>query len=100
MLRLLARDAEVYRELGPRLQDEHFQTAGNRKLFTALVGAQGASAPSWRRARTTGWSGGSRRSRWNRSRGNPTADYARDVWARLQEFMLRRRSVSSGSGSS
>ena len=38
--------------------------------------------------------GGSRRSRWNRSRG-PTADYARDVWARLQEFMLRRRSVQA-----
>jgi DNA primase len=93
MLRLLARDRDVYHELAPRLEDEHFQTAGNRRLFGALVGAEGdvgslvASSDDEKLVR------GVSALTLEPLEGEPTADYARDVWARLQEFMLRRRSA-------
>jgi DNA primase len=93
MLRLLARDPEVYRELAPRLQDEHFQTAGNRKLFAALVGAQGDVGSIVASSEDDRLVGGVSALALEPLEGEPTADYARDVWARLQEFMLRRRSV-------
>jgi len=93
MLRLLARDPEVFRELAPRLQDEHFQTAGSRKLFGVLVDARGdvgslvANSGDDRLVRAV--SGLT----LEPLQGEQTADYARDVWARLQEFMLKRRSA-------
>ncbi|HEX5949668.1 MAG TPA: hypothetical protein VFZ96_01590 [Actinomycetota bacterium] len=93
MLRLLARDGEVYRELAPRLRDEHFQTAANRRLFEALVDAEGdvgslvASTDDEKLVR------GFSALTLEPLEGEPSADYARDVWARLQEFMLRRRST-------
>jgi DNA primase len=93
MLRLLARDPEVYQELAPRLQDEHFQTAGNRKLFAALVGAQGDVGSIVASSEDDRLVGGVSALALEPLEGEPTADYARDVWARLQEFMLRRRSV-------
>ena len=93
MLRLLARDRDAYRELAPRLRDEHFQTAGNRKLFAALVAAEGdvgslvASSDDEKLVR------GVSALTLEPLEGEPTAEYAGDVWARLQEFMLRRRSA-------
>lgn len=93
MLRLLARDRDAYRELAPRLRDEHFQTAGNRKLFAALVAAEGdvgslvASSDDEKLVR------GVSALTLEPLEGEPAAEYARDVWARLQEFMLRRRSA-------
>lgn len=93
MLRILARDRDAYRELAPRLRDEHFQTAGNRKLFAALVAAAGdvgslvASSEDERLVR------GVSALTLEPLEGEPTAEYAGDVWARLQEFMLRRRSA-------
>ena len=93
ILRLLARDREAYRELAPRLRNEHFQTAGNRKLFAALVAAEGdvgslvASSDDEKLVR------GVSALTLEPLEGEPTAEYAGDVWARLQEFMLRRRSA-------
>lgn len=93
MLRLLAREADLFRELAPRLEDRHFQTAGNRKLFTTLVEAGGDLrsfvATSGDDKLVRALSGLA----LEPLDGEPTADYARDVWARLQEFLLRRRSA-------
>ncbi|HSD49201.1 MAG TPA: DNA primase [Actinomycetota bacterium] len=93
MLRLLARDPEVFRELAPRLQDEHFHTAGNRKLFASLVGAEGDVGSLVASSGDDKLVAGVSALALEPLEGEPTADYARDVWARLQEFMLRRRSA-------
>ncbi|HET9722371.1 MAG TPA: DNA primase [Actinomycetota bacterium] len=93
MLRLLARDPEVFRELAARLQDEHFHTVGNRKLFAALVDAEGDVGSLVASGGDDRLVAGVSALALEPLEGEPTADYARDVWARLQEFMLRRRSV-------
>jgi DNA primase len=93
MLRLLARDPELFSSYAPRLRDEHFQTASNRKLFVALSAAEG----DVRRVVET-----SDDERLIRAfsalaleplDGEPSREYAEDVWARLQEFRLKRRSA-------
>ena len=92
MLRLLARDAEVYHELAKRLTEDHFQSAHNRKLLGLLVAAEGDVRVVV---------AGSDDDKASRSAsalalepldGDPTLEYAEDVWARLQEFALRRKS--------
>ncbi|HEU4355709.1 MAG TPA: DNA primase [Actinomycetota bacterium] len=93
MLRLLARDPEVFRALAPRLQDEHFHTAGNRKLFAALVAAEGDVGSLVGSAGDDKLVASVSALALEPLDGEPTADYAEDVWARLQEFMLRRRSA-------
>ncbi|MEW6059834.1 MAG: DNA primase [Actinomycetota bacterium] len=91
MLKLLARDAEIWLEVGPRLSEEHFQSSQNRKLF-ALLSAAGGDV----RAVV----GGSEDEKAVRGvsalalepvDGDTTLEYAEDVWARLQEFVLKRR---------
>jgi len=94
MLRLLARDAEVFAGLSPRLSSQHFQTARNRDLFALLLQTKGDVA---------GFVGRSPDERAVRALsalaleppdGEPSAAYAEDVWARLQEFALKRRSAA------
>ncbi|MGZ4151990.1 MAG: DNA primase [Actinomycetota bacterium] len=96
MLRLLARSSDIYAEFAPKLADEHFQSAQHRKLFEALRKADGdvrtivaandvgddrvvASMPALALEPLD---------------GEPTIAYALDVWTRLQEFALKRRSAS------
>ena len=93
MLRLLARDWDVFRELAPRLVDEHFQTAGNRKLFATLVGAHGDVGSFVAASRDDKLVRALSALSLEPLDGEPTAEYAQDVWARLQEFMLKRRSA-------
>jgi DNA primase len=93
MLRLLARDTAIYHEVSKRLADEHFQSAQNRKLFGLLVAADGDV-----RTAVTG-SDDDKLSRAASALvlepldGDQSMEYAEDVWARLQEFALRRRSA-------
>ena len=93
MLRLLARDWDVFRELAPRLVDEHFQTAGSRKLFATLVGAHGDVGSFVAASRDDKLVRALSGLALEPLDGEPTAEYAQDVWARLQEFMLKRRSA-------
>ena len=93
MLRLLARDRDVFRELAPRLVDEHFQTAGSRKLFATLVGAHGDVGSFVAASRDDKLVRALSALALEPLDGEPTAEYAQDVWARLQEFMLKRRSA-------
>jgi len=96
MLRLLARSSEVFAEISPRLSDEHFQSAQHRRLFEALRKADGDV-----RAIVAGGEEGDDRVTVTMAAlalepldGEATLEYAVDVWSRLQEFALKRRSAS------
>jgi DNA primase len=98
MLRLLARDPEAYREFAPRLEDEHFQTATSRKLFATLVAAGGdirafvETSDDEKMVRAL--SGLALEPLEGQPlEGAPTRGYVQDVWNRLQEFRLKRRST-------
>ncbi len=92
MLRLLARVPGSYRALEGRLGDDHFRTASARKLFEALRAVGG----DVRRAVTDGGDDRLVRSlsalALEPLDGEPTPEYAQEVWARLEEFRLKRRS--------
>ena len=96
MLRLLARSSEIYAEVAPRLSDEHFQSAQHRKLFEALRKADGdvraivaaSESPDDRVIAVMPALA------LEPLDGEPTLAYALDVWTRLQEFALKRRSAS------
>jgi DNA primase len=96
MLRLLARSPEIFAELSPRVSDEHFQSAQHRRLFEALVKADG----DVRAIVTSAEDEDDRTARAMPALalepldGEPTIAYALDVWSRLQEFALKRRSTS------
>jgi DNA primase len=96
MLRLLARSTEIYAELASRVSEEHFQSAQHRRLFEALRKADGD-------VRAIVASGDAAEDRIVAAMpalalepldGEPTVAYAVDVWARLQEFALKRRSAT------
>jgi DNA primase len=96
MLRLLARSSDIYAEFAPRLADEHFQSAQHRKLFEALRKADGDV-----RAIVSSDDAGDDRVVGSMPalaleplESEPTSAYALDVWVRLQEFALKRRSAS------
>jgi DNA primase len=91
MLRLLARDADLYAAYSGRLTEEHFRSPPNRRLFAALVEAGGditvvvdASDPKL--------SAGAAALTVEPFDGEPSAEYAEAVWKRLQEFLLKARS--------
>jgi DNA primase len=92
MLRLLARDVEAFAGLSSRLSPEHFQTARNRDLFSLVLQTGGD---------VRGFVGRSQDDKTVRALsalalepldGEPSPAYAEDVWARLQEFALKRKS--------
>ena len=94
MLRLLARDAEVFAAVSSRLSTEHFQTARNRDLLALLLQTEGDVG---------GFVGRSEDDKAVRALsalaleapdGEPSAAYAEDVWARLQEVALKRKSMA------
>jgi DNA primase len=93
MLRLLARDPEVFAAISPRLDDEHFQSGGNRKLFAILATAKGdvraivADSQDDKEVRAMSALA------LEPLDGEQTLEYAEEVWSRLQEFTLRRRSA-------
>jgi DNA primase len=92
MLRLLARDAEVFAAVSPRLTPDHFLTTRNRELFALLLETGGDVAA---------YVGRSQDEKAVRSvsalaleplDGERSVAYGEDVWARLQEFALKRKS--------
>jgi DNA primase len=91
MLKLLVQDPVVFGELVAMLSEDHFRSSSNRRAFRALSEAGGdvgvlvggtdeklAAAISALAVEPLD--------------GDPTPEYARSVWGRLQEFLLRGRS--------
>lgn len=94
MLRLLARDAETHRELVPRLSARHFQAARNRDLFALVIDAGGDVGAFVARAEDEKAVSALSALALEPLDGEQTAEYAEEVWIRLQEFLLKRRSAA------
>ena len=94
MLRLLARDASIMEAIGPRLIDEHFASPHHKKVFALLRDARGdvraivTADPDDKVARLAPALA------LEPLDGDATLEYAGDVWARLQGFVLKRRSTA------
>ena len=93
MLRLIARDDDIYAGVAPRLTQEHFRSAANRALLDVLRASGGD-------VRTYVATSEDEKMRAVLSAltlepldGELTPEYAEEVWTRLQEFVLRRRSA-------
>lgn len=94
MLRILARDDVTYRSIAPRLSDEHFRSSHNRQLMALLRDADGRVSGATSEGgddevvqALTGLA-------LEPLDGDPLPGYPEEVWARLQEFLLRRRSTA------
>jgi DNA primase len=91
MLKLLARDADTYREFVGNLSEDHFRSASHRAAFAALRDADGdvsalvAGADEKLAALISALT-------VEPLEGEPDAEYARDVRRRLQEFLMKGRS--------
>jgi DNA primase len=91
MLKLLARDRAVYDEYSPQLTDDHLRSAIARKALAALRDATGdASVVAGGDDEKLGALLSSLAV--EPLDGDGGADYARSVWSRLQEFVLKHRS--------
>jgi DNA primase len=94
MLRMLARDAEVFAAVSSQLEPDHFHTARNRELLALLrdsggdVGALVAGAQDDKVVTALSALA------LEPLDGEPSAAYAQDVLARLQEFALKRKSAA------
>jgi hypothetical protein len=93
MLRLLARDHEVFAALASRLEPEHFQTARNRDLFALVLETGGDVGEFVASARDEKTIAALSALALEPLDGEASAAYAEDVWARLQEFALKRASA-------
>ncbi|MDP9329117.1 MAG: DNA primase [Actinomycetota bacterium] len=90
-LKLLVRDADTYRELAAKLTQDHFQSSSNRRLFEALIEAEG---------NVSALAGGADEKlaaaisalALEPLKGELTAEYMESVWGRLQMFLLEGRS--------
>lgn len=91
MLKLLARDDRLYRSFVGMLEVDHFRNPSHRRAFAAITEVDGAVGivaggddPKLAAAVSA--------LAVEPLDGEPDADYARSVWARLQEFLLKERS--------
>jgi DNA primase len=90
-LKLLVRDADTYRELAAKLTEDHFQSSSNRRLFEALIEAEGD---------VSALAGGADEKlaaaisalALEPLKGELTTEYMESVWGRLQMFLLEGRS--------
>ena len=94
MLRLLARDADAYRRFEPQLTDDHLLSARNREQLEMLREAQGdvgtVVATTADEKVVTALSALA----LEPLDGDLVPGYAHEVFARLQEFALKRRSTA------
>jgi DNA primase len=91
MLKLVARDADIFRTFVTRLGDDHFGNASHRRAFVALRDADGdvSSLVSGADERLSALIA---QLAVEPLEGEATEEYAEGVWTRLQEFLLRSRS--------
>ena len=92
MLRLLARDGDVYRGFAGRLTPEHFRVARHRKAFDALAEGAGDLGAIVAEASDEQLIAVLSALAVEPLEGELTDEYAQGVWARLHEFHLKRRS--------
>jgi DNA primase len=93
MLRLLARDAEIFEAVSSRLTEEHFRSAANRKVFELLKGSCGDVGRLVATLTDEKLVRGVSAVALEPLDGPLTLAYAEDVWARLQQLALKRRSA-------
>ncbi len=91
MLRLLARDAEVYAAYADRLTEEHFRAQPNRRLFVALKGANG-DITSVVDAADQKLAAGAASLTVEPFDGDPSPEYAEAVWRSIHGYFLSARS--------
>jgi DNA primase len=93
LLRLLARDAEVFSALSGRVRADHFLTARNRDLFALLLQTSGDVGGFVARAQDEKEVQALSALALEPLDGEPSVAYADDVLARLEEFSLKRKSA-------
>jgi hypothetical protein len=91
MLRLLARDADVYAGFADRLTEEHFRAQPNRRLFLALKGANG-DITSVVDAADQKLAAGAASLTVEPFDGDPSPEYAEAVWRSIHGYFLSARS--------
>jgi len=91
MLKLLAANADTYRDAMASLTEDHFRTAANRRLFVALRDADG-DVSSIVAGPDPGLGGQVASLVVEPLEGDHTSEYADGVLARLNEFLLKSRS--------
>jgi DNA primase len=94
MLRLLARGGEAVAGLNGRLEPEHFQTARNRELLGLVLAADGDVRGYAARSDDDKAVAALSALAVEPTEGEPTAAYAERLWARLQQFALKRQSTA------
>jgi len=94
MLRLLARDGEIYAAIATKLTADDFQLVRNRELFALLQDAGGDVATMVAHSQDDKVVQSLSALTLEPLDGEPTLEYAEDVWTRLQEFALQRRSAT------
>jgi hypothetical protein len=90
MLRLLARDGAIWVAVAPELTAEHFTGSGNAERFRVLADA-GGDVRSIVAAGDQAIGSDLAALTIEPTDGEPSVAYARDVRARLEEFLLKRR---------
>ena len=93
MLRLLARDRVSFEQVAPRLSDDHFVSGRHRRLFRLLVASSGEVGAAVATADDEETASFLSALPLEPLDGDPLPGYAEQVWARLEEFELRRRST-------
>jgi len=94
MLRILARDDVAYQSIAPRLSDEHFRSSRNRQLMALLREADGRVSGASSEGGDDEVVQALTALALEPLDGDQLPGYPEEVWARLQEFLLRRRSVA------
>ena len=94
MLRILARDDVAYRSIAPRLSDEHFRSSRNRQLMALIREADGRVSGASSEGGDDEVVKALTALALEPLDGDQLPGYPEEVWARLQEFLLRRRSVA------
>ena len=94
MLRLLARDADAFGSIAPRLSDEHFRSPRNRQLMALLRDAGGRVNGATAEGGDDEVVQALTALALEPLDGDQLPGYPEEVWTRLQEFLLRRRSVA------
>jgi DNA primase len=94
MLRLLARDADTFRSIGPRLTDDHFRSSRNRQLLTLLRAAGGDVSASVSGSDDDETVESLTALALEPLDSDDVPGYAEEVCTRLQEFLLKRRSTA------
>jgi DNA primase len=94
MLRILARDDVAYRSIAPRLSDEHFRSSRNRQLMALIREADGRVSGATSEQGDDEVVQALTALALEPLDGDQLPGYPEEVWARLQEFLLRRRSIA------